>query len=101
MKVVIIYGFEGLYNGKPEYEYHFPKFNDTHKCMLFISQENEELDFDIAKNEASKFGFIKLRNITGNPLKIEVLNTDLYKGFSVFYEEALKEGSSFVYYPNT
>ena len=32
-------------------------------------------------------------------LKVEVLTTDMYRGFAGFYEEALRTGSALVYYP--
>ena len=39
--------------------------------------------------------------ITGaGPLKVDVLTTDQFSEFTVFYEEALNEGSALVYYPN-
>ena len=101
MKTVIIYGFSGKYNGKPEYEYHYPEINNVHKCMLFIAQEKEEPEFENAINESLKYGFIDLTELTGNPLKVEVLNSEKFKHFSGYYEEALEEGSSLVYYPNT
>jgi hypothetical protein len=69
--------------------------------LLFISQDNEELDFENAVNEGRKYGFTDTENWVGNPLQVEVLNTEGYRRFSGFYEEALNEGSSLVYYPNT
>ena len=33
-------------------------------------------------------------------LQVEVLNTDLYRGFAGFYEGALQNGSTLVFYPN-
>ena len=69
--------------------------------MMFIAQKIDELDFDRALIEVKKYGFDQVINLTGNTLKVEVLNTDAYKGFTGFYTEALEEGSSLVYYPNT
>ncbi|MEL0653402.1 hypothetical protein V6257_00015 [Pseudoalteromonas issachenkonii] len=101
MSIVVIYGFEGIFSGEDEYEYSFPKINEKHRCMLFLMQESDELNFEIASIEIGKFGFGKLSNLRGNPLKVEVLNTDSFKGFNCFYEEALNSGSSLVVYPNT
>jgi len=101
MSIVVIYGFEGTFSGKAEYEYSFPEIGVQHRCMLFLMQENDELEFETASAEIGKFGFGNLSNLRGNPLKVEVLNTDSFKGFTGFYEEALDSGSSLVVYPNT
>jgi hypothetical protein len=101
MKVVYIYGFQGMFVGNSEYDYVEPAIGDVHKCMVFIAQDIDELDFDRALIEVKKYGFDQVINLSGNTLKVEVLNTDAYKGFTGFYTEALEEGSSLVYYPNT
>ncbi|MCC4833133.1 hypothetical protein LMH66_10875 [Shewanella sp. 10N.7] len=101
MYIVVIYGFEGTFSGKVEYEYTFPEIGNQHRCMLFLKQENDDLNFEIAASEIGKFGFGDLSNLKGNPLKVEVLNTESFKGFTGFYEEALDSGSSLVVYPNT
>lgn len=101
MNTVIIYGFEGTFVGKNEYEYVFPNLNDKHKCMLFLSQGSESSDIESASKECIKYGFDILSINHGNPLRVEVLNTERYRGFTCYYEEALEHGSSLVYYPNT
>ncbi len=101
MITVVIYGFEGKFKGKSEYDYTFPEIDDIHKCMLFLKQDNDELNFDFATSEIRKFGFSDLVGLRGNPIRVDVLNTDGFKRFAPFYEEALEEGSSLVYYPNT
>jgi hypothetical protein len=101
MKTVIIYGFRGKFNGKPEHDYQYPVVGDIHNCMLFIAQNSQELNFDGAIEEGLRYGFSDIENLRGNPVKVEVLNTESFKGFSGFYEEALEQGSSLVYYPNT
>jgi hypothetical protein len=100
MKTVIVYGFRGRFNGKPEHEYKCPVIGESHNCMLFIAQDSQELNFEGAINEGLRYGFCELEELRGNPLKVEVLNTESFRGFSGFYEEALEEGSSLVYYPN-
>ena len=35
--MVVIYGFEGKFIGKSEYDYCFPEIDDVHKCMLFLN----------------------------------------------------------------
>jgi hypothetical protein len=101
VKTVVLYGFEGEFVGGNEYDYNHPELHHVHKCLLFLAQDREHPDFEFATAECSKFGFAKLKNLTGKPLKVDVLNTDNFRGFAGFYEEALNEGSSIVYYPNT
>jgi len=101
MQSVVIYGFTGRFTGKTEYDYHFPEIDGIHNCMLFLSQEASDLVFDDAITECARYGFTQIENIKGNLLKVEVLNTDGFKKFTGYYEEALSEGSSLVYYPNT
>ncbi len=100
MAVVMIYGFSGHYNGESEYQWHAPAIGNTHKCMLFLRQTEEIGDAEAAISEALKYGFTELTNISCGGLQIEVLNTDKYRGFAGFYEEALNDGSALVWYPN-
>jgi hypothetical protein len=101
MSKILIYGFEGTFVGKNEYEYGYPNLNDSHKCMLFMHQESEESDIELASKECKKYGFEVLSIKVGSPIHVEVLNSEKFKGFKGFYEEALEERSSLVYYPNT
>ncbi len=97
---VIIYAFKGKYTGNAEYEYNHPEMGATHDCMLFFRQESEEPEWGIAGNECSKYGFTDVAFKSAGALQVEVLNTDLYRGFAGFYEDALSAGSALVYYPN-
>jgi hypothetical protein len=101
MKTVIIYGFQGRFNGKSEYAYTYPEIGAIHKCMLFVAQQDQGLNFENAIKEGLRYGFSDMENLKGNPLKVEILNTETYRGFSSFYEEAIERGSSLVYYPNS
>jgi len=99
MSTVYIYGFQGRYSGDSEYEWNTPEVGDAHKFMLFLAQETDEHEFELAEAEIGRFGVTEIENLKGNPLKVEVLNTDTYRGFSSFYEAALDEGSCLVFYP--
>ncbi|OHE83769.1 MAG: hypothetical protein A2190_03680 [Lysobacterales bacterium RIFOXYA1_FULL_69_10] len=100
MTVVMIYGFTGRYSGDPEFTWNHPDVGATHKCMLFLRQESEADDFQNAARECRRYGFIDIENLRCGKLQIDVLNTDLYRGFAGFYEEALSAGSALLYYPN-
>ena len=101
MTTVFVYIFQGKYTGKSEYEYANPDVGAIHKCILYLSQDSKENQFEYAELEIRKYGFNEIENMRGNPLDVEVLNTESFKGFVGFYKEALEEGSCLVYYPNT
>ena len=100
MPSVHVYGFTGKYTGSPEYEYAHPELGATHKCMLFLFQHTEDSEWDLAGVECRKFGFDELVFEREGRLYSDVLNTDRYRGFSGFYEEAMERGSALLFYPN-
>ena len=100
MTIVAIYGFTGRYSGDSEYDWNHPAIGAVHKCMLFLRQDSDSGEFQRALAECRRFGFTEVEGMRFGKLQIEVLNTDLYRGFSGFYEHALSEGSALVFYPN-
>ena len=100
-KSVLIYSFEGRYTGSPEYDFTEPAVGDTHKCILFLFQNQQSCDFENAKEECRRFGFSEIANLKGKTIAVEGLNTDKARKFIPYYEEAIAEGSSLVWYPNT
>ena len=100
MTRIAIYGFSGRYSGPSEYDWEHPRVGATHKCMLFFRQHSEVSEHDAAMSECRKYGFSDVENMRFGMLQIDALNTDLYRGFAGFYEEALRSGSALVYYPN-
>jgi hypothetical protein len=101
MPTVHVYGFTGKYTGSAEYDYRHPELGATHKCMLFLSQERDESEWDLAGVECRKYGFSEVSFSRAGKLVVDALNTDTYRGFAGFYEEALEQGSALVFYPNT
>jgi hypothetical protein len=55
MKTVVLYGFRGGFNARPEYEFAHPVIGDVHNCLLFIAQQTGELDFEGAKREGLRY----------------------------------------------
>lgn len=100
MTVVVIYGFTGKYEGNGEYEWNHPELGATHKCMLFLRQESDSSEYQAAVAECRRYGFTEIEDMRYGTLQVEVLNTDLYRGFAGFYEGALQEGSTLLFYPN-
>ncbi|MBP7622481.1 MAG: hypothetical protein KA763_00810 [Xanthomonadales bacterium] len=100
MPTVFVYGFRGKYTGSPVYDYSHPELNATHKCMLFLSQESDQSQMHLAGAECLKYGFGEYEFSRAGRLDIDSLNTDTFRGFSGYYEEALSQGSALVFYPN-
>lgn len=100
MPIVAIYGFRGTFQRETEYKYEHPEVGASHRCMLFLSQPNDEQSEASALAECARYGFSEVAFSGYGPLQVEVLNTEQFKGFVGFYEEALREGSALVYYPN-
>jgi hypothetical protein len=101
MATVWVYGFSGKFTGSPEYEYSHPGLYETHKCMLFLAQDSSESQWAQAGAECVKYGFGEYSFERSGKLDLDALNTDAYRGFSGFYEEALEYGSALVYYPRS
>lgn len=100
MSVVMIYGFTGTYEGPTDYDWQHPAGGATHKCMLFLHQPGDSDAYQDALTECQRYGFGSVQFSACGKLQIDVLNTDSYRGFSGFYEEALAHGSALVFYPN-
>ncbi|GHA11105.1 hypothetical protein GCM10008090_21080 [Arenicella chitinivorans] len=98
MSTVFCYGFEGVFDGSPEYEYRYSEIGKLHKCIIFLYQTDATLDFGSAEIEIAKFGFTQIRDLQGNQLKIESLNSPHSVKFQPYFEEALNHGSSFAIY---
>ena len=99
MNIVGIYGFTGRYSGPSEYDWNRPEEGATHQGMLFFRQESESGQFESAMAECLRYGFEAIENMRYGKLVVEVLNTEPYRGFTGFYEEALASGSALVFYP--
>lgn len=96
----MVYGFTGRYAGTSEFEWNAPGLGVVHKALLFLRQEEECDAFELAHAECARFGFDEISDLRCGRFQVDALNTDAYRGFSGFYEEALAEGSALVYYPN-
>jgi hypothetical protein len=99
MKTVFLYGGTGKYSGTAAFEWNCPEVGNTHRFILFVAQENNEAQQQVAINELEQFGFTELQVGEGKPIAVEVLNEPQMKAFQKHYEGALAEGSSIVWYP--
>jgi len=98
LSTVFVYGFKGIFLGEAEYEYRYPEKGRLLKCIVFISQSANELDFNVAKTEIIKYGFSQIVELGGNQLKVESLNSGGGTKFQPYYEEAIKKGSAIAIY---
>jgi hypothetical protein len=98
---IFCYRFQGLFCGEAEYEYRYPLEDYTYKCILFLQQESDIDELELATKECSKYGFLKITELKGNPLKVETMNLPAMQKFVSHYEEAIEEGSALAIYPNT
>jgi len=98
--IVMVYGFTGRYAGTTEFEWNAPEPGAVHNAMLFLRQDDERDAFDLAQAECARFGFDQINDLRCGRFQVDALNTDAYRRFAGFYEEALAEGSALVYYPN-
>lgn len=100
MAVVMLYRLRGRYSGPSEYEWHHPAPGAIHDCLLFLRQETAQEQYSDAELESRRHGFVDLEFFGCGKLDVEVLNTDLYRGFSGFYEAAMNDGCALVFYPS-
>lgn len=96
--VLGIYTFEGIFEGKPVYEYAHPQEHALHKCMLFLLQEGAEALWDAAIIESGKFGFEEVAMDAFAILQSDMLEQPPFKDLHAHIEEALTLGSSLVVY---
>lgn len=99
--VVMIYGFSGRYTGNGAFEWDAPSIGARYRAMLFLLQEDERDAFDLALAVCTRFGFDEIQDLRCGRMQVDALNSEAYRGFSVFYEEALEAGSALLYYPQT
>lgn len=95
-----IYTFEGVFEGKPVYEYAHPEAHTLHKCLLFLLQEGGDALWDSAIIECGKFGFENVAMDAFSLLQTDMLEKAPFKDMHPHIEEALQLGSSLVFYNN-
>lgn len=99
MKRVYLYGGSGKFAGTGAFEWNSPNIGSTHKLILFLAQDADAPQQEIAARELSNFGFCEIQIGIGKPIDIEALNDPKMQAFQRHYEGAFSEGSSIVWYP--
>jgi hypothetical protein len=97
--IVVIYGGQGKFGGKPQFEWESPNAGSTHNFMLFAAQNDGDSNTAFAHAELARMGFVDVELRDGKPIDVEVLNEPSMATFRRHYEGALDEGFSLVWYP--
>lgn len=99
MKCVYLYGGVAKFDGSGAFEWQSPSLGSTLKLILFLSQEVDEPQQEIAVRKLSSFGFCEIQIGTGRPINVEALNDPQMCAFQRHYEGAVHDGCSVVWYP--
>lgn len=99
MTTVYLYCGSGTFAGTGDFEWHSPAVGSSHKFILFVTQEVDEPQPELALGELERFGFVEVQIGVGKPILVEVLNEPQMQAFQKHYEGALAEGCSIVWYP--
>ena len=99
MTTVYLYGGQAKFAGTPEVEWNSPEPGSTHQFILFVAQERDAPQSEVAEHELAKLGFVECQFGTGKAISVESLNDPQMHAFQKHYEGALSEGSSLVWYP--
>jgi len=96
---IVVYLFEGTYNGKPSVQYAAPEVGTHHKGILFLRQETQEPQWSVADAALQRFGFNPASFLRSGPMSPESLNTPEFNAFVGRYEEALHQVEALAWYP--
>lgn len=99
MKIVYLYSGTGKFAGTGSFEWNSPRLGDTHKFMLFMTQDIDERHDIAAIEELRAYGFIEIAIGAGRPMAVDSLNDPRMHVFQTHYEGALSNGSSLAWYP--
>jgi hypothetical protein len=98
MSVIYIYRGSGRFGGGA-FEWNNPPLASKHEFMLFLLQDKDEAMQQAAHAEVDRFGFKQVRLFPGKKIVVEALNDPAMAEFRKNYQDALKDGSSLVWYP--
>lgn len=99
MKRVYLYGGSGKFAGASAFDWDCPTIGSTHKLILFLAQDSDMPQQEVAARELSDFGFCELQIGIGKRIDVEALNEPHMRAFQRHYEGAIAEGCSLVWYP--
>lgn len=99
MKHVYLYGGAATFDGSGSFQWQSPSMGATHRLILFLSQDVDEPQPEVALRELASFGFCEIQIGTGKPIYVEALNDPQMRAFQRHYEGAISDGCSIVWYP--
>jgi hypothetical protein len=99
VKRVYLYGGSGKFSGTNTFAWNSPSIGATHKLILFLAQDVDAPQQELALGELSDLGFCEIQIRTGKAIDVEALNEPQMQAFQRYYEGAMADGSSIVWYP--
>lgn len=99
MKSVILYLGSARFSGATSIDWDSPAIGGTHRFILFLAQNDNCANQDLARREVAALGFSEIELGDGRPIDVESLNDPSMAAFRRHYEGALADGSSLVWYP--
>lgn len=99
MKHVYLYGGVAKFDGSGSFEWNSPSVGSTRKLILFLSQDADNPQQELAMRELAAFGFSEVQLGMGKPIYVEALNDPQMRAFRHHYEGAIEDGCSVVWYP--
>ena len=99
MLTVYLYQGEGTFTGKRGFDWNSPELGDRHKFILFLAQESCKAEQERAWEKVSEYGFDEVELGEGKPILVESMNEPQMRVFGQYYEGAIDEGDSLVWYP--
>jgi len=99
MKHVVLYLANARFSGQGSIPYsQAPEVGSLHDCILFVSQNVAEHDFDSARGLMEKHGWSEVQFKRAGPFAAESINAQQMRAFQHHYEECLQHGDSLVWY---
>jgi hypothetical protein len=99
MTTVFLYQGEGTFSEARTFDWNSPAAGNRHKFILFLSQESAAPEQKLALEKVAEYGFTEVELGEGRPIVVESTNEPKMQVFSRYYEGALREGNSLVWYP--
>ncbi len=99
MTTVLLYPGEGTFSQARAFEWNSPDSGSRHKFILFLSQHSDAPEPETALERISEYGFVEIELGEGRSIVVESMNEPQMQVFGRYYEAALEEGNSLVWYP--
>ena len=87
------------FSGQSEIPYsQEPPVGSEHDCILFVAQQSDTPDHEIARSKLAEHGWINAHIKRVGPFQPENVNSQQWQAFQRNYEECLEHGDSIAWY---